>query len=72
MTRTRLRVHLTKQDWKAIYDALGGGLDGSGVQVADEVRWRRVLSKIGVDGMAARARGVAPVRKRSTPRAPRV
>ena len=71
MTRTRLRVRLTKKDWKAIYDALGLCIDlYPGGTFAPSMR--RVLGKIGVGGMAASARGVAPVRKRSTPRAPRV
>ena len=57
---TRRRVRLTKPDWKAIYDGVAFAqptLDKA------NPRMRRVLSKIGVDGMAARDRGVAPVRR---------
>ena len=67
---TRLRVRLTAKDWKAIADALAQCIElWPGSTFAPSMR--RVLGKIGVGGMAARDRGVAPVRKRSTPRAPR-
>ena len=63
MKKIRTRVILTAKDWQAIYNALASLL------------WhapnRSVLRKIGVQGMSAATRGVAPVRKRSKPRAPR-
>ena len=62
MTRCRTRVRLTAKDWKAIYDALAQCIDlWPGSTFAPSMR--RVFGKIGVDGMAARDRGVAPVRK---------
>lgn len=56
------RLRLSKGNWRAIYDAL---------VLYDQPRYRTVRSKIGVDGRAARERGVAPVTKRRTPPAPR-
>jgi len=55
MTRLRTRVRLTAKNWRAIYDAL--------CVSADHRECRAVLRKIGADGMAARDRGVAPVRR---------
>ena len=65
MKKLRTRVRLTKKDWRVIYDAL---VDDSS---AFTERSGTVLRKIGVDGRAARERGVAPVTKRRTPPAPR-
>jgi hypothetical protein len=55
----RTRVRLTNQDWLAIYAALGTAIDADpGNRI-----FRRALGKIGARGMAAAARGVAPVRR---------
>jgi len=70
MKKIRTRVILTAKDWQAIYNALGLCIElYPGGTFAPSMR--RVVGKIGVDGMAARDRGVAPVTTRSTPRAPR-
>ncbi len=62
--RTRNRVRLTAQDWAVIHRALKfhrGGTDG--FAGCDLVAAWRIERKIGADGMAARDRGVAAVRK---------
>lgn len=68
MPRARTRVRLTKADWKAIYDGVAFAADERGevrLYESDMPRMRTVLRKIGVDGMAARDRGVAPVPRRA-------
>jgi len=71
MTRLRTRVRLTAKNWAVIYTAVAvlsvRTSDSESLQRAA----RAVIRRIGFRGMAARDRGVAPVRKRSTPRAPR-
>lgn len=54
----RTRVRLTAKDWDVIYAALGSHL-----RTGTVARVQTVIRKIGANGMAARARGVAPVRK---------
>lgn len=57
MKRLRTRVRLTARDWQRIYDALE--------LVPGPASYGALLTsrKIGAGGMAARNRGVAPVRK---------
>lgn len=57
----RRRVWLGPHDWPTIYSALCRGLDQGGV---DAIAFRRVLRRIGFEGMAAAARGVAPRRRK--------
>ena len=61
----RLRVRLTAKDWKTIYHALGFAGPREDISVTEEQAQAAVNTtrKIGVDGMAARDRGVAPVRR---------
>ena len=76
VARTRRRVRLTRGDWRAAYIALAFVAGTSAVvraSLSEAIRTaaRRALRKIGVDGMAARDRGVAPVVTRARPKAPR-
>jgi len=57
----RRRVRLGPRDWPTIYLALCRGLECGGVEA---IAFRRVLRRIGAGGMAAAARGVAPMRLR--------
>ena len=57
----RRRVRLGPHDWPAIYRALGLALNQGGVEA---IAFRRVLRRIGFEGMAAAARGVAPRRRK--------
>jgi len=65
MTRLRRRVRLSARDWKTIYHALEFAGPREDLSVTEEQAEDSVSTtrKIGVDGMAARDRGVAPVRK---------
>jgi hypothetical protein len=66
----RIRVKLTKADWQEIYYALqtkaiaiASGLYGSEDKLGQDQRWirdlRRIMSKIGPDGLRAGKCGVA-------------
>lgn len=63
MTRTRRRVRLTKRDWARIYTALCV----MSVRDFDSETLRRgmrtTMRRVGYQCMAARDRGVAPVRR---------
>lgn len=59
---TRRRVRLTATDWRVIAETLREVI-GCPTSDDEERYARRVFAKIGVDGMAAARRGVAPVRR---------
>ena len=65
-TRVRPPLRFNKSDWAAIYDWLGANADGvreEHPESYDLKKLQRIIAKIGANGMAARDRGVAPVRK---------
>jgi hypothetical protein len=66
--RARMRLRLTARDWRRIWDALAymrewnetGQINATPPTARD--CWL-VMRKLGLDGIAASSRGVAPVRK---------